>query len=57
MSVKPGGNLASEDVLNKKLDLCISNAIVKTGIGFSAGVVLSVLFLLRKYEPRVTWRK
>lgn len=47
MSVKPGGNLASEDVLNKKLDLCISNAIVKTGIGFSAGVVLSVLLLKR----------
>ena len=28
-------------------DLCISNTIVKTGIGFSAGVVLSVLLFKR----------
>ena len=43
--------LASEDVLNKKMDLCLSNTIVKTGIGFSAGVVLSVLFLRRRAWP------
>ncbi|WFC97858.1 Mitochondrial inner membrane organizing system component [Malassezia yamatoensis] len=48
---KPSGHLASEDVLNKKLDLCISNAIVKTGIGFSAGVVLSVVLLKRRSWP------
>lgn len=29
-------------------DLCISNAVVKTGIGFSAGVVLSVLLFRRE---------
>ena len=56
-SDKPHGQIASEEVLNKKMDLCLSNTIVKTGIGFSAGVVLSVLFLRRKYEPRVTRRK
>lgn len=44
-------HLASEDVLNKKMDLCLSNTIVKTGIGFSAGVVLSVLFLRRRAWP------
>lgn len=33
------------------MDLCLSNAIVKTGIGFSAGVVLSVLFLRRRSWP------
>ncbi|WFC94287.1 Mitochondrial inner membrane organizing system component [Malassezia brasiliensis] len=48
---KPSGHLASEEVLNKKLDLCISNAIVKTGIGFSAGVVLSVVLLKRRSWP------
>lgn len=30
-------------------DLCISNAVVKTGIGFSAGVVLSVLLFRREW--------
>ncbi|KOS14809.1 hypothetical protein Malapachy_1038 [Malassezia pachydermatis] len=59
-SEKPHGHLASEDVLNKKvctlcdlpqMDLCLSNTIVKTGIGFSAGVVLSVLFLRRRSWP------
>lgn len=61
-SEKPHGHLASEDVLNKKvctlcdlpqMDLCLSNTIVKTGIGFSAGVVLSVLFLRRTYNTDV----
>ena len=33
------------------MDLCLSNAIVKTGIGFSAGVVRSVLFLRRRSWP------
>ena len=37
--------LASEDVLNKKMDLCLSNTIVKTGIGFSAGVAVSYTHL------------
>lgn len=32
-------------------DLCISNAIVKTGIGFSAGVLLSVLLFRRRSWP------
>lgn len=33
-------------------DLCISNAVVKTGIGFSAGVVLSVLLFRRKLHAQ-----
>lgn len=49
MSAKP--QISSEDVLNQKIDLCISNTIVKTGIGFSAGVVLSVLLLRRRTWP------
>lgn len=49
MSAKP--QISSEDVLNQKIDLCLSNTIVKTGIGFSAGVVLSVLLLRRRAWP------
>ncbi|WFD34405.1 Mitochondrial inner membrane organizing system component [Malassezia cuniculi] len=49
MSAKP--QISSEEVLNQKIDLCISNTIVKTGIGFSAGVVLSVLLLRRRTWP------
>lgn len=49
MSAKP--QISSEDVLNQKIDLCLSNTIVKTGIGFSAGVVLSVLLLRRRTWP------
>ncbi|WFD30372.1 Mitochondrial inner membrane organizing system component [Malassezia sp. CBS 17886] len=50
-SGKAPQTLPSEDVLNRKMDLCLSNAIVKTGIGFSAGVVLSVLLLRRRAWP------
>ena len=38
----------SSSLLAPQTDLCISNAIVKTGIGFSAGVVLSVLLFRRE---------
>ncbi|PKI85183.1 hypothetical protein MVES_000973 [Malassezia vespertilionis] len=31
-----GGTVPSEDILNRKLDLCVSNALVKSGIGFTA---------------------
>ncbi|KDN49933.1 DUF543-domain-containing protein [Tilletiaria anomala UBC 951] len=43
--------VSSEDVIGQKTDLCISNTIVKTGIGFSAGVVLSVLLFKRRAWP------
>ncbi|EPQ31006.1 uncharacterized protein PFL1_01195 [Pseudozyma flocculosa PF-1] len=43
--------VSSEDIISQKTDLCISNAIVKTGIGFSAGVVLSVLLFKRRAFP------
>jgi inner membrane organizing system protein 1 len=34
--------------LGAQTDLCISNAIVKTGAGFGVGVVLSVLLFKRE---------
>ncbi|GAC95850.1 hypothetical protein PHSY_003427 [Pseudozyma hubeiensis SY62] len=43
--------VSSEDIISQKTDLCISNAVVKTGIGFSAGVVLSVLLFRRRAFP------
>ncbi|PWN28805.1 DUF543-domain-containing protein [Jaminaea rosea] len=38
-------------MIARKTDLCISNAIVKTGIGFGTGVVLSVLLFRRRAFP------
>lgn len=37
--------------LFRQTDLCISNAIVKTGIGFSSGILLSVLLFRRRSWP------
>ncbi|KAK0564904.1 Mitochondrial inner membrane organizing system component [Tilletia horrida] len=41
----------SEDIISQKTDLCISNTIVKTGLGFSAGVIASVLLFRRRAFP------
>ncbi|UZJ55939.1 hypothetical protein CBS101457_005259 [Exobasidium rhododendri] len=46
-----GPKISSEDIISQKTDLCISNAIVKTGIGFSSGVILSVLLFKRRSFP------
>ncbi|CAD6890308.1 unnamed protein product [Tilletia controversa] len=43
--------VASEDIISQKTDLCISNTIVKTGLGFSAGVIASVLLFRRRAFP------
>ncbi|KAK4046970.1 Mitochondrial inner membrane organizing system component [Microbotryomycetes sp. JL221] len=41
----------SEDILSAKTDLCISNAIVKAGVGFGAGVVASAILFRRRPWP------
>lgn len=41
----------SDAILSKKWDLVISNGLVKTGLGFGTGVVLSVLFFRRRAWP------
>ncbi|EGG06887.1 uncharacterized protein MELLADRAFT_86329 [Melampsora larici-populina 98AG31] len=38
----------SENILSEQTDVCVANAIVKTGIGFGAGVVLSAILFQRK---------
>ncbi|KAJ3075478.1 hypothetical protein HDU98_007976 [Podochytrium sp. JEL0797] len=48
MSVVPGG---SQEVLSRKMDQCLSNTILSTGLGVSAGILASVLFFRRKTWP------
>ncbi|CAG8648420.1 6418_t:CDS:2 [Funneliformis caledonium] len=42
---------SSEDILNKKWDLCLSNLLVKSGIGLSVGIVASALIFKKKSWP------
>lgn len=42
---------SSENILSEKTDVCIANAIVKTGIGFGAGVIISVIGFKRRAFP------
>ncbi|BFZ58071.1 Mitochondrial inner membrane organizing system component [Savitreella phatthalungensis] len=46
--------MASEDLISDKWDLCLSNAIVKGGIGFGAGVIASVVLFRRRPWPVFT---
>ncbi|CEH12221.1 UNCHARACTERIZED [Ceraceosorus bombacis] len=46
-SPAPTPRVPSEDIISQKTDLCLSNAILKTGIGFSVGVVTSVILFRR----------
>jgi len=41
----------SEEILGQKTDLCLSNAIVKTGMGLSVGVLASVVLFRRRAFP------
>ncbi|CAG8452479.1 7071_t:CDS:2 [Paraglomus brasilianum] len=41
----------SEEILNEKWDLCISNFLVKSGIGLSVGIVASALLFKRRTWP------
>ncbi|CAG8776125.1 15665_t:CDS:2 [Acaulospora morrowiae] len=41
----------SEEILNEKWDLCISNLLVKAGIGLSVGIVISALAFKKKSWP------
>ncbi|KAJ7178738.1 hypothetical protein C8R43DRAFT_974288 [Mycena crocata] len=48
MSTKPP---SSEDILGQKYDRCLADFLVKAGVGFSAGVVLSVVLFKRRTWP------
>ncbi|EJD41549.1 DUF543-domain-containing protein [Auricularia subglabra TFB-10046 SS5] len=41
----------SQDIVGQKFDRCLADHIVKAGLGFSAGVVLSVILFKRRAWP------
>ncbi|CED84144.1 Uncharacterized conserved protein [Phaffia rhodozyma] len=43
--------IPSEDIVAKKFDACVADLIVKTGVGFSVGVALSVIVFKRRTWP------
>nr|GAT49415.1 predicted protein [Mycena chlorophos] len=42
---------SSEDIVGQKYDRCLADFLVKAGVGFSAGVVLSVVLFRRRTWP------
>ncbi|KAG0256421.1 hypothetical protein DFQ27_005750 [Actinomortierella ambigua] len=43
--------IPSEDILSTKWDECISNVIVKSGIGLSVGIISSALLFKKRSWP------
>ncbi|OVF07421.1 putative MICOS complex subunit [Clavispora lusitaniae] len=41
----------SQNLLNDKWDLVLSNTLIKTGLGFGGGVLASILFFKRRSFP------
>lgn len=42
---------STEDILGQKYDRCLADFLVKAGVGFSAGVVASVILFRRRTWP------
>ncbi|KAI9509538.1 DUF543-domain-containing protein [Russula earlei] len=42
---------SSEDIVAQKYDRCLADLIVKSGVGFSVGVVASVILFRRRAWP------
>ncbi|KAG6853665.1 hypothetical protein C0991_002463 [Blastosporella zonata] len=42
---------SSEDIFGQKYDRCLADFLVKAGVGFSAGVVASVILFRRRTWP------
>ncbi|OAA64281.1 hypothetical protein SPI_02928 [Niveomyces insectorum RCEF 264] len=47
------GRPVSEALLNEKWDQCLSNLVIKSGLGLGFGVVFSVLLFKRRAWPAV----
>ncbi|KAK0205249.1 hypothetical protein DFS33DRAFT_1326855 [Desarmillaria ectypa] len=43
--------VSSEDILGQKYDRCFADLLVKAGVGFSVGVVASVILFRRRTWP------
>ena len=41
---------ASQNLLNDKWDVVLSNTLIKTGLGFGGGVLASILFLKEEHS-------
>ncbi|KAF9011771.1 hypothetical protein BDQ17DRAFT_1344801, partial [Cyathus striatus] len=42
---------SSEDILGQKYDRCLADFLVKSGVGFSVGVIASVILFRRRTWP------
>ncbi|KAK2460853.1 hypothetical protein APHAL10511_007323 [Amanita phalloides] len=42
---------SSEDIVGQKYDRCLADFVVKAGVGFSVGVITSVVFFRRRTWP------
>jgi len=42
---------SSENIVSQKYDRCLADLVVKAGVGFSAGIVLSVILFRRRAWP------
>ncbi|KAI5962082.1 uncharacterized protein KGF55_003157 [Candida pseudojiufengensis] len=42
---------SSQNLLNDKWDVVLSNTLIKTGLGFGGGVLASILFFRRRQWP------
>ena len=51
VAVDSKSSVPSSEIISSKWDVVISNAIVKTGLGFGAGILLSVLFFKKRSFP------
>ncbi|KAG5341952.1 hypothetical protein C0989_006796 [Termitomyces sp. Mn162] len=47
----PSKPASSEDILGQKYDRCLADFLVKAGVGFSVGVVASVILFRRRTWP------
>ncbi|KIM82851.1 hypothetical protein PILCRDRAFT_7740 [Piloderma croceum F 1598] len=42
---------SSENIVSQKYDRCLADTLVKAGVGFSVGVIASVIFFRRRTWP------
>ncbi|XP_049866871.1 MICOS complex subunit MIC10-like [Pectinophora gossypiella] len=50
---KPNPCAATDDQFSQKIDMCLTDAVVKTGSGLLLGALTSVLFLKKRRWPLI----
>ncbi|KAJ3352746.1 hypothetical protein HDU83_007694 [Entophlyctis luteolus] len=56
MAAAPSSTASSDEALSRKMDQCLSNTLISTGLGLSTGILASVLFFRREYSSIVSSR-